>query len=338
MTLHDKYQRPLKDLRMSVTDRCNFRCRYCMPPEIFGPDYEFLPQDQLLNFDEMFRMARIFAELGVRKIRITGGEPLLRPNLHQFIERLNDIEGIEDIALTTNGVLLSKYAEHLKAAGLRRVTVSLDSLDDERFGFMNGRGVGAQPILDGIQAAERAGLKVKINMVVQRGVNDQDILSMAKYFRETDHILRFIEYMDVGNTNGWRMEKVVSKKEIVDRIHAVMPLEPVEENYKGEVASRYRYKGTDKEIGIISSVTDAFCSTCTRARLSAEGHLYTCLFATKGHDLRMYLRNGASDQEIADTIREIWGLREDRYSEERHEIMKKNSKRNSKIEMSYIGG
>jgi cyclic pyranopterin phosphate synthase len=309
-----------------------------MPPEIFGPDYPFLQQDQLLDFDEMFRLARIFAGVGVRKIRITGGEPLLRPNLHQLIGRLVGIEGIEDIAMTTNGVLLAKQAEQLKAAGLRRVTVSLDSLDDERFGYMNGRGVGVQTVLEGIAAAERAGLQVKINMVVQRGINEQDIIPMASHFRETNHILRFIEYMDVGNTNGWKMDKVVSKQEILHMINEVMPLESIPGNYSGEVATRFLYKGTTKEIGIISSVTDAFCSTCTRARLSAEGHLYTCLFATKGHDLRAHLRAGVSDQAIEDMIKGVWGLRMDRYSEERHEIMQRNIKRNSKIEMSYIGG
>lgn len=338
MTLSDQYQRPLRDLRMSVTDRCNFRCRYCMPPEIFGLDHQFLPQDQLLDFDEMFRLARIFAGMGVRKIRITGGEPLLRPNLHQLIGKLIEIEGIEDIAITTNGVLLPKQAEQLKAAGLRRVNVSLDSLDDERFGYMNGRGIGVQTVLAGIAAAERAGLQIKINMVVQRGVNDQDIIPMASYFRETNHILRFIEYMDVGNTNGWKMDKVVSKQEILQMINEVMPLEPIPENYSGEVADRFRYKGTTKEIGIISSVSDAFCSTCTRARLSAEGQFYTCLFATKGYDLRTHLRSGASDQEIEEMMKGLWGLRTDRYSEERHEIMERNMKRNNKIEMSYIGG
>lgn len=333
----DSLQRPLKDLRISVTDRCNFRCRYCMPAEIFGPDYEFLPKEELLTFEEIERITRIFAEQGVRKVRLTGGEPLLRKELPRLIERLSNIKEIEDIALTTNGTLLPKYAKELKEAGLSRITVSLDSLDDKRFGILNGRGIPVRFVLEGIEAASQAGMKVKINMVVQKGVNDQDILSMAAYFKETDYILRFIEYMDVGNTNGWNMERVISKSEIRDMIHQVMPLEPIEENYKGEVATRYRYIGTDKEIGIISSVTDVFCSTCTRIRLSSEGKLYTCLFATEGHDIRALLRSNATDEEVCEVIRGIWKQRGDRYSEEREEYGSGKGKR-KKVEMSYIGG
>lgn len=282
----DKLQRPLKDLRISVTDRCNFRCRYCMPEEIFGPDYSFLSNDKILSFDEIERITRIFVSLGVRKLRITGGEPLLRRGLPQLIERLNKIDGVEDIGLTTNGSLLKKFAPDLYKAGLSRVTVSLDSLEEERFFYLNGNRSKVQRVLEGIQAAAEVGMKIKINMVVQKGKNEQDILQMAQYFKENKHILRFIEYMDVGNYNGWELKEVVSKQEIVDTIHQVMPLERIEANYVGEVATRYRYIGSDEEIGVISSVTDSFCSSCTRARISAEGKLYTCLFASKGNDLR----------------------------------------------------
>ncbi len=276
----DKLQRPLKDLRISVTDRCNFRCRYCMPEEIFGPDYSFLSNDKILSFDEIERITRIFVSLGVRKLRITGGEPLLRRGLPKLIERLNKIDGVEDIGLTTNGSLLKKFAPDLYKAGLSRVTVSLDSLEEERFFYLNGNRSKVQRVLEGIQAAAEVGMKIKINMVVQKGKNEQDILQMAQYFKENKHILRFIEYMDVGNYNGWDLKEVVSKQEIVDTIHQVMPLERIEANYSGEVATRYHYIGSDEEIGIISSVTDSFCSSCTRARISAEGKLYTCLFAS----------------------------------------------------------
>ncbi|MEC2373169.1 GTP 3',8-cyclase MoaA, partial [Bacillus thuringiensis] len=262
----DKLQRPLKDLRISVTDRCNFRCRYCMPEEIFGPDYSFLSNDKILSFDEIERITRIFVSLGVRKLRITGGEPLLRRGLPKLIERLHKIDGVEDIGLTTNGSLLKKFAPDLYKAGLSRVTVSLDSLEEERFFYLNGNRSKVQRVLEGIQAAAEVGMKIKINMVVQKGKNEQDILQMAQYFKENKHILRFIEYMDVGNYNGWDLKEVVSKQEIVDTIHQVMPLERIEANYSGEVATRYRYIGSDEEIGIISSVTDSFCLSCTRAR------------------------------------------------------------------------
>ncbi|MFA2645568.1 GTP 3',8-cyclase MoaA [Bacillus paranthracis] len=332
----DKLQRPLKDLRISVTDRCNFRCRYCMPEEIFGPDYSFLSNDKILSFDEIERITRIFVSLGVRKLRITGGEPLLRRGLPQLIERLNKIDGVEDIGLTTNGSLLKKFAPDLYKAGLSRVTVSLDSLEDERFFYLNGNRSKVQRVLEGIQAAAEVGMKIKINMVVQKGENEQDILQMAQYFKENKHILRFIEYMDVGNYNGWDLKEVVSKQEIVDTIHQVMPLERIEANYAGEVATRYRYIGSDEEIGIISSVTDSFCSSCTRARISAEGKLYTCLFASKGNDLRELLRSEYTDEEITDVVRDIWNKREDRYSDER--LSHTSKKRAPKIEMSHIGG
>ncbi|HDR7961524.1 GTP 3',8-cyclase MoaA [Bacillus wiedmannii] len=332
----DKLQRPLKDLRISVTDRCNFRCRYCMPEEIFGPDYSFLSNDKILSFDEIERITRIFVSLGVRKLRITGGEPLLRRGLPQLIERLNKIDGVEDIGLTTNGSLLKKFAPDLYKAGLSRVTVSLDSLEEDRFFYLNGNRSKVQRVLEGIQAAAEVGMKIKINMVVQKGKNEQDILQMAQYFKENKHILRFIEYMDVGNYNGWELREVVSKQEIVDAIHQVMPLERIEANYAGEVATRYRYIGSDEEIGIISSVTDSFCSSCTRARISAEGKLYTCLFASKGNDLRELLRSGYSDEEITYIVRDIWNNREDRYSDER--LSHTSKKRSPKIEMSHIGG
>ncbi|WP_222124849.1 GTP 3',8-cyclase MoaA [Bacillus cereus] len=332
----DKLQRPLKDLRISVTDRCNFRCRYCMPEEIFGPDYSFLSNDKILSFDEIERITRIFVSLGVRKLRITGGEPLLRRGLPQLIERLNKIDGVEDIGLTTNGSLLKKFAPDLYKAGLSRVTISLDSLEEERFFYLNGNRSKVQRVLEGIQAAAEVGMKIKINMVVQKGKNEQDILQMAQYFKENKHILRFIEYMDVGNYNGWELKEVVSKQEIVSAIHQVMPLERIEANYAGEVATRYRYIGSDEEIGIISSVTDSFCSSCTRARISAEGKLYTCLFASKGNDLRELLRSGYTDDEIIYIVRDIWNNREDRYSDER--LSHTSKKRAPKIEMSHIGG
>ncbi|PGB06625.1 GTP 3',8-cyclase MoaA [Bacillus toyonensis] len=332
----DKLHRPLKDLRISVTDRCNFRCRYCMPEEIFGPDYSFLSNDKILSFDEIERITRIFVSLGVRKLRITGGEPLLRRGLPELIERLNKIDGVEDIGLTTNGSLLKKFAPDLYKAGLSRVTVSLDSLEEERFFYLNGNRSKVQRVLEGIQAAAEVGMKIKINMVVQKGENEQDILQMAQYFKENKHILRFIEYMDVGNYNGWELGEVISKQEIVNTIREVMPLERIEANYPGEVATRYRYIGSDEEIGIISSVTDSFCSSCTRARISAEGKLYTCLFASKGNDLRALLRSGDTDEEITAVIHDIWNNRENRYSDER--LSHTNKKTMPKIEMSHIGG
>ncbi|WP_283750005.1 GTP 3',8-cyclase MoaA [Bacillus cereus] len=332
----DKLDRPLKDLRISVTDRCNFRCRYCMPEEIFGRDYSFLSNDKILSFDEIERITRIFVSLGVTKLRITGGEPLLRKGLPELIQRLNEIDGVEDIGLTTNGSLLKKFAPDLYKAGLSRVTVSLDSLNEERFSYLNGNRSKVKTVLAGIQAAAEAGMRIKMNMVVQKGKNEQDIVQMAEYFKENKHILRFIEYMDVGNFNGWELGEVVSKQEIVEMIHKVMPLERIEANYPGEVATRYRYIGSDEEIGIISSVTDSFCSSCTRARISAEGKLYTCLFASKGNDIKELLRSGCTDEEITNVIRDIWNNRSDRYSDER--LSNTNKKTMPKIEMSHIGG
>ncbi|MED4753785.1 GTP 3',8-cyclase MoaA [Brevibacillus choshinensis] len=333
----DTRNRPLRDLRISVTDKCNFRCQYCMPAEIFGPDFEFLPQHKLLSFEEITRLTTIFTSVGVGKIRITGGEPLMRKDLPTLIRMIRQVEGVQDIAMTTNGSLLARHAKALKEAGLDRVTVSLDSLDDERFGRMNGRGYRVSDVLKGIEAAAEAGLSVKMNMVVQRGVNDEDILPMARYFREQNHTLRFIEFMDVGNSNGWKLDQVVPSSEIVHMIHEEMPLVPIDPNYYGEVASRYRYVGTDQEIGLISSVTQAFCFTCTRARLSAEGKLYNCLFASSGNDLREPLRDGKTDDEIRELIRTIWEERDERYSEVRLNDTPGLNKR-SKVEMSHIGG
>jgi cyclic pyranopterin phosphate synthase len=332
----DTLNRPLRDLRISVTDRCNFRCRYCMPEEIFGPGYVFLPDDDILTFDEIERLARIFVSLGVQKLRITGGEPLLRKDLPNLIKRLYRIEGVKDIALTTNGSLLKHFASDLYKAGLPRVTVSLDSLDEERFAYMNGNRGTVKAVLEGIRAASEAGMKVKVNMVVQKGKNDRDIVPMAQYFKENEHILRFIEYMDVGNSNGWKLDEVMSKQEILEAIRKVIPVEPTEANYHGEVASRYRYADHDQEMGIISSVTDPFCTSCTRARISAEGKLYTCLFASQGYDLRELLRSGQEDRVIADSIRTVWNNRSDKYSDER--FSDTNPMPSTKVEMSHIGG
>lgn len=320
-----------------MTDRCNFRCQYCMPAEIFGPDFAFLQPDKILSFEEIERLVKIFVSLGVKKVRITGGEPLLRRDLPKLIERIHRIDGVEDIALTTNGTLLKKYAHDLKKAGLSRVSVSLDSLNEERFFEMNGGRGKVKTVLEGIEKAAEAGLLVKINMVVQKGKNEQDIVSMAEYFKDKKQILRFIEYMDVGNSNGWRLYDVVGKKEIIEQVHQISPLAPVEPAYKGEVATRYQYQDDSGEIGIISSVTDSFCSNCSRARISAEGKLYTCLFATEGTDLRELLRSGEDDASIIKCISDVWENRKDRYSDERNEqTMEKRKK--SKIEMSHIGG
>lgn len=333
----DLRNRPLRDLRISVTDKCNFRCHYCMPAEIFGPDYAFLPENKLLSFAEIIRLTNIFTSLGVEKIRITGGEPLLRKNLPTLIRMLRQVEGVRDIAMTTNGSLLTQHAHALKEAGLARVTVSLDSLDDERFGRMNGRGFQVKKVIQGMEAARDAGLGVKINMVVQRGVNDQDIIPMAAFCRENGYVLRFIEYMDVGNSNGWKLDQVVPSKEIIDMLQREIPIEPLEPTYYGEVASRFRYVGTNQELGLISSVTQAFCSSCTRARLSAEGRMYNCLFASSGEDLRTSLQTGESDEEIRKRIQEIWNKRDDHYSEERLSHTPPATPR-SKVEMSHIGG
>ena len=333
----DRKQRPLRDLRVSVTDRCNFRCSYCMPKEVFGPDFQFLPRSQILSFEEIARLVRLFVEEGVRKVRLTGGEPLLRAQLPKLVEMLAAIPDLEDLTLTTNGSLLKAQARALKDAGLQRVTVSLDSLDDATFRAMNDVDFPVSKVLEAIDEAERVGLTpVKLNAVVKRGVNDAGIANLARYFKGSGHIVRFIEYMDVGATNGWRMEDVVSAAEIRDRIEAEFPLEPVEANYAGEVAERFRYKDGSGEVGIIASVTQPFCGACTRARLSAEGQLYTCLFATRGHDFRDLLRGGATDGELRERLRGIWGVRDDRYSEVRTLLTPAEAAR--KVEMSHIGG
>jgi GTP 3',8-cyclase len=330
----DTLGRPVRDLRISVTDRCNFRCVYCMPKEVYGRSYRFLERRQLLTFEEIERLSRVFASLGVEKIRLTGGEPLLRRELERLVEMLGAIPGV-DLTLTTNGSLLPQKARDLAEAGLRRVTVSLDSLDDHVFRAMNDVDVAVERVLTGIEAAAAAGLSpVKVNMVVKRGVNEDSVLPMARYFRGSGHILRFIEYMDVGHTNGWRLDDVVSAAEIVATIGAELPLEPIEPNYAGEVARRYRYRDGSGEIGVIASVTEPFCGACTRARLSAEGRLYTCLFATEGHDLRALVRGGASESDLAEEIGRVWRARADRYSE----LRSAETADLPKVEMSYIGG
>jgi len=330
----DTLGRPLHDLRISVTDRCNFRCVYCMPKEVFGKDFQFLPRAEILTFEEIERLVRIFVSLGVQKIRLTGGEPLVRRDLDRLVEKLAKI-GDLDLTLTTNGSLLSQKARALAAAGLRRVTVSLDSLDDATFKRMNDADFPVAKVLAGIEAAHAAGLApIKINMVTKRGVNEASIVPMARYFKGTGMTLRFIEFMDVGSTNGWRLDDVVPAREIVAMIDRELPLEPVQPGYRGEVAARYRYKDGGGEIGVISSVTQPFCADCTRARLSADGALYTCLFATQGHDLRALLRNGASDEDITRAIAAVWTERTDRYSDLRSE----QTAGLHKIEMSFIGG
>ena len=334
--LLDRFRRPLRDLRISVTDRCNFRCPYCMPAEIYGDRYQFLPRESLLSFEEIVRLTRILVKLGVVKVRITGGEPLVRAEIDKLISMLARTPGIEDLTMTTNAFLLSQFADRLKDAGLQRITVSLDSLDDAVFRQMNGRNFGTDRVLEGIEAADRAGLRpIKINAVVQRGVNDHTIVDLARFARERDYIVRFIEYMDVGTLNGWKIDDVVSAEEILERINAEMPLEPVEANYKGEVALRYRFKDGDGEVGVIASVTKPFCGDCSRMRLSPEGQIVTCLFATSGTDLRTPLRDGADDDEMEAIIRGLWGIRDDRYSEIRTMFTDEPRK---KVEMYHIGG
>lgn len=331
----DQLGRPIRDLRISVTDRCNFRCTYCMPKEIFGDDFLFLAKNELLSFEELERLARIFAKLGVKKLRLTGGEPLMRRNLPELIQKLHDIEGIEDIGLTTNAVLLGQYAQPLYDAGLRRLNISLDALDAELFGQINGRGISPELVLKNIQKAQDIGFTIKVNMVVQKGINESEILPMARYFKERGITLRYIEFMDVGNDNGWSFKKVVTKKEIYGRLSAEFDMEPADEDYYGEVAKRYRYTGTDAQVGFITSVSESFCSTCTRSRLSSEGKLYTCLFASDGFDLRGLIRSGKTDEELFEEIANVWRGRKDRYSDERTEQTVKNRK---KINMNYIGG
>lgn len=333
----DRLGRPLRDLRVSVTDRCNFRCIYCMPKEIFGSDFHgFLKRDDLLTFEEIARVSRLFVQAGAEKIRLTGGEPLLRRDLERLVEMLARIRGLQDLTLTTNGSLLTREKAHaLRDAGLQRITISLDSLDDAVFRRMNDVDFPVSRVLDAIDAAEEAGLlPIKIDMVVKRGINDDSVAGMARHFRGTGHIVRFIEYMDVGNTNGWRLDDVVPAREVIETISRQWPLEPVQANYFGEVAERWRYADGAGEIGVITSVTQPFCGACTRARLTAEGEMYTCLFAGSGRDLRAMLRRGATDEEIADVVSTVWRKRNDRYSEERSE----ETAGLAKVEMSHIGG
>jgi cyclic pyranopterin phosphate synthase len=332
-TLRDKLGRPLETLRISITDRCNFRCVYCMPKEVFGRDYSFLERRELLTFEEIARIARVFARLGLRTVRITGGEPLVRRNVEGLVELLAAIPGLE-LALTTNGSLLPQKAEALARAGLARVTVSLDSLDDATFRALNDADFPVARVLEGIDAAAAAGLPVKVNAVVKRGVNEDAVLPLAGRFRNTGHTVRFIEYMDVGSTNGWRLDDVVPADEIVRRIDAEWPLEPVTPARADETARRWRYRDGAGEIGVIASVTQPFCGGCSRARLSAEGRLYTCLFAARGHDLRAPLRLGATDDALEQAIRGIWSSRTDRYSE----LRTAETASLPKVEMSYIGG
>lgn len=341
LTLTDTLNRPLRDLRISVTDLCNFRCPYCMPKEVFGTGHRFLPKSELLTFEEITRLAAIFMDLGVRKIRLTGGEPLIRHQVEVLVGMLHELPGVDaqtpgfEIAMTTNGSLLAQKALTLKNAGLDRLTLSLDSLDDATFRQMNDVDFPLEKILQGVAAAEAAGFRpLKFNMVVKRGLNDHQLLDMARHFRGRGHILRFIEYMDVGNTNGWRLDDVVPAKEIIKTLHAEFPLEPVNPNYQGEVARRWRYQDGQGEIGVIASVTQPFCGDCSRVRISATGQLYTCLFAATGHDLREMLRGEASDAQIRKRIQSIWEYRGDRYSE----IRSANTSDRPKIEMSYIGG
>jgi len=332
----DTFNRPLRDLRISVTDRCNFRCTYCMPAEIYGDRYEFLPRADLLTFEEIVRLVRIMVRLGAEKVRLTGGEPLVRNNVEGLVAMLSEIDGVDDLTMTTNAYLLADRAQALKDAGLRRVTVSLDTLDEEIFKRMNGREFGTRRVLDGIEAAQRVGLSpIKVNSVVQRGVNDHTLVELARFCRDRGYILRFIEYMDVGNLNGWKLDHVLTADEIVARIDTEMPLEPIESNYKGEVALRYRYRDGGGEIGLIASVTNPFCGDCTRLRLSPEGSIYTCLFTNVGVDLRGPMRDGATDEDLEAILRGTWSNRTDRYSDERSSM---TEPLRDKVEMYHIGG
>ncbi|MCY1569185.1 GTP 3',8-cyclase MoaA [Staphylococcus pettenkoferi] len=334
----DKLGRPIRDLRLSVTDRCNFRCDYCMPKEIFGDDYVFLPKNELLTFEEMERITRIYTKLGVKKVRITGGEPLLRRNLYQLIERLNHIDGIEDIGLTTNGLLLKKHGQKLYDAGLRRINVSLDAIEDEVFQAINNRNIKASTILQQIDYAVSIGFHVKVNVVIQKGVNDDQILPMVQYFKDKDIEIRFIEFMDVGNDNGWGFSKVVSKDEMLQMIESEFDISPVPPKYYGEVAKYYRHNDNGAKFGLITSVSESFCSTCTRARLSSDGKFYGCLFSeVDGFNVKALMRNGATDQELEDQFKALWHIRDNRYSDERTEQTVANRKR-KKINMNYIGG
>ncbi len=335
MAVRDTFDRPLRDLRVSVTDRCNFRCVYCMPREVFGPDFQFLAREELLTYEEIVRLSRIFIAQGVEKIRVTGGEPLVRRDLPLLIEQLAALDGLQDLTLTTNGALLPAQAGPLREAGLTRITVSLDSLDDATFRAMNDVEVGVDVVLAGIDAARDAGLwPIKVNAVVKRGLNDHTIVDLARHFHGTGVIVRFIEYMDVGTTNGWVLDHVVPAAEIVERIDDALPLEPLDPNYRGEVARRYRYRDGGGEIGVITSITQPFCGDCTRARLSPEGELFTCLFGASGFDLRALLRSGFTDEELADAIARVWRIRDDRYSDLRTDATTELKR----VEMSHIGG
>ncbi len=341
--LRDTLSRPLRDLRISVTDRCNFRCSYCMPKEVFGKDYPYLPHAELLTFEEITRLARQFVAHGVHKIRLTGGEPLLRKNIEVLIEQLSQLRTVEgqpvELALTTNGSLLARKAAALKQAGLRRVTVSLDGLDDAVFRRMNDVDFPVAEVLQGIEAAHAAGLgPIKVNMVVKRGTNEHEIVPMARHFRGTGVVLRYIEYMDVGATNGWRLDEVLPSAQVVQRLHEIFPLRALEPTAPGETAERWAYEDGAGEVGVISSVTQAFCGSCNRARLSTEGRLYLCLFAEQGHDLRALLRGGASDEELASAIGHIWQGRTDRYSQLRSQLAPDSGTGRKRVEMSYIGG
>lgn len=339
----DRFDRPLHDLRISVTDRCNFRCVYCMPKEVFDQNYAYLPHSDLLSFEEITRIASLFVAHGVEKIRLTGGEPLLRKNVERLVGMLSELKTVSgqplDLTLTTNGSLLARKAQSLKDAGLQRVTVSLDALDDAIFKRMNDVDFAVGDVLNGIDVAHQVGLgPIKVNMVVKGGMNDSQILPMARHFKDTPYILRFIEYMDVGASNGWNLAEVIPSAEVQRRIHAELPLVQADPNYTGETAARWRYADGGGEIGLISSVTQAFCRDCTRARLSTEGKLYTCLFASQGHDLRALLRSGRSDADIAGAVALLWRARGDRYSETRTEQTSGLGGRANKVEMSYIGG
>ncbi len=338
MIVEDKFGRPIRDLRISVTDRCNFRCSYCMPKEIFGDDYEFLPKKELLSFSEIERISRIYSEMGVKKLRLTGGEPLMRRDLHILIEQLHNIEGIEDIGLTTNGILLKKHGQKLYDAGLRRINVSLDALDDELFGNINDRGIKASQVLENIEYALEIGFQVKVNMVVQKGLNEHEILPMARHFKKLPVTLRFIEFMDVGNDNGWNFDKVLTKKEMFEILSKEFELESLEPAYYGEVAKVYKHKDAESHLGFITSVSESFCSTCTRARLSSDGRFYGCLFATKGVNVKAMLRSGMDDAELKAELVDVWSRRNDRYSDIRTEITDEMRKERKKINMSYIGG
>lgn len=336
--IQDKLGRPIRDLRISVTDRCNFRCDYCMPKEIFGDDYTFLPKNELLTFEELTRISKIYAQLGVKKIRITGGEPLLRRNLYKLVEQLNLVDGIEDIGLSTNGLLLKKHGKNLYQVGLRRINVSLDAIEDNVFQEINNRNIKASTILEQIDYAVSIGFEVKVNVVIQKGVNDNQIIPMIDYFKNKNIEVRFIEFMDVGNDNGWNFNKVVTKEEMLNMIEQHFEISPVAPKYYGEVAKYFRHKDSDAQFGLITSVSESFCSTCTRARLSSDGKFYGCLFASsEGFDVKALIRNGATDNDLKAQFKRLWSIRNDQYSDKRTMQTIENN-RKKKINMNYIGG